>query len=369
VLNAWHSHTQRAVSIEFTITARRVVRRLETPMSKTVNRRHFLRSAGLLGLSVAAAGLAAPQIARTASSQIRIVSNPGLENATLNALMDETGYFRQFGVDALIVEIPGSTGPFDAIAAGAADLCMVSGYNLVLSRIAQGANVKIVGAGMKKCALTVYARPEGIKTLADLKGKTVAVGPVQGLLHSLMLQLMKEQEIDASQVNFVNEGSNDECHEAVVKGEVDACCSSISHLNDHDGLVVLNDANMWQALPKCIFQTAYASGSAVRDKHEQMVAVMAAYGALYEFLMSPASRDAFFDARKHAQKKFDKASAQAIWDFNEVQRPYSKDLSLTGDDIGYLQDMYIGLGTLHQKQPFAAVADMSAANAAAKLHP
>ena len=81
------------------------------------------------------------------------------------------GYFRQFGVNALIVEIPGSTGPFDAIATCAADLCMVSGYNLVLSRIAQGANVKIVGAGMKKCALTVFARPEGIRTLADRRAR------------------------------------------------------------------------------------------------------------------------------------------------------------------------------------------------------
>ncbi|MEM5311135.1 ABC transporter substrate-binding protein [Paraburkholderia sp. JHI869] len=337
-------------------------------MTQTLTRRGFLRSAGVLGLSVAAAGLAAPYIARGASSQIRIVSNPGLENATLNALMDELGYFRQFGVNALIAEIPGATGPFNAIAAGAGDLCMVSGYNLVLSRIAQGAKVKIVGAGMKKCALTVFARPAGIATLADLKGKTVAVGPDRGLLHSLMLQLMKEKGIDASQVNFVNRGSNDECHEAVVKGEVDACCSSISHLNDHDGLVVLNDANMWQALPKCVFQTAYASNAAVRDKHEGMVAVMAAYGALYEFLMSPASRDALFEARKHAQKQFDQASAEAIWTFNETQRPYSKDLSLTRDDIGYLQDMYVGLGILQQKQPFDDVADMSAANAAAKLH-
>ncbi len=336
-------------------------------MTQTFSRRRFLRSAGLLGLSVAASGLATPYLARGAASQIRIVSNPGLENATLNALMDEMGYFRQFGVNARIVEIAGSTGPFDAIAAGAGDVCMVSGYNLVLSRIAQGANVKIVGAGMKKCALTVFARPGGAKTLADLEGKTVAVGPTRGLLHSLMLQLMKERRIDASRINFVDKGSNDQCHQAVVDAEVDACCSSISHLNDQDGLVVINDANMWQALPRCIFQTAYASDAALRDKHEGMVAVMAAYGSLYEYLMSPASRDAFFEARKHAQKKFDKASAQAIWEFNETQRPYSKDLSLTRDDIGYLQDMYIGLGTLQRKQPFAAVADMSAAQDAAKL--
>ncbi len=336
-------------------------------MTQTFNRRRFLRSTGLLGLSLAAGGLAAPYVARAAATQLRVVSNPGLENATLNALMDQQGYFKQFGADALIVQVSGATGPFNAIATGAADVCMVSGYNMVLSRIEQGAKVKIVGAGMKKSALTVFAKPDGIKTLADLKGKTVAVGPTLGLLHTLMLQLMKEKGIDASQVNFVDKGSNDQCYEAVVKGEADACCSSISHLNDKDGLVVISEANMWQALPKDIFQTAYASDFAVRDKHEGMVAVMAAYGALYDYLMSPAAHDAFFEARKRAQKKFDKASAQAIWDFNQVQRPYSKDLSLTDDDIGYQQDMFIGLGRLKQKQPIAAVADMSAAKAAAKL--
>jgi NitT/TauT family transport system substrate-binding protein len=336
-------------------------------MTQMLDRRRFLRNTGVFGLVVAAGGLAAPHIARSAVTQLRVVTNPGLENATLNALMDRQGYFRQFGVDAQIIEAPGSTGPFDAIVSGAADVCLVSGYNMVLSRIEQGAKVKIVGAGMKKCALTVFTKPGGIKTLAELKGKTVAVGPTWGLLHALMLQLMKENGIDASQVNFVNKGSNDQCYEAVVKGEADACCSSISHLNDQDGLVALSEGHMWQALPKCIFQTAYASESALRDKHEGMVAVMAAYGALYDYLMSPAAHDAFFEARKRAQKKFDDVSAQAIWNFNQVQRPYAKNLSLTDDDIGYLQDMYVGLGSLKHKQPITAVADMSAAKAAATL--
>lgn len=338
-------------------------------MTQTFNphRRRFLRNSALLGLGFTVGGIVVPYIGRAAATQIRVAVNPGLENATLTALLNQQDYFKQFGVDALVVEAGGATGPFDAIAAGAADVCMISGYNGLLSRIEQGARVKIVGAGMKKTALTVFAKPDGIKTLADLKGKTVAVGPSLGLLHALMLQLLKEKSIDASQVNFVDKGSNDQCYQAVVSGEVDACCSSISHLNDKDGLVAIREGNMWQELPKYTFQTAYASDSALRDKHEGMVAVMAAYGALYDYLMSPAAHDAFFEARRRAEKKFDAASAQAMWDFIQAQRPYSKDLSLTDDDIGYQQDMYIGLGGLKQKQPFAAVADMSAATAAAKL--
>jgi NitT/TauT family transport system substrate-binding protein len=238
---------------------------------------------------------------------------------------------------------------------------------MVLSRIEQGARVKIVGAGMRKTALTVFARPDGIETLADLQGRTVAVGPTLGLLHALMLQLFKEKGIDASRVTFVEKGSNDQCYQAVVNGEADACLTSISHLNDKDGLVVIEECNMWEALPRYTFQTAYAADGALRDKREELVSVMAAYGALYDYLMTPEAHDAFFEARKGAQKTYDEASAQAVWDFNQTQRPYSKDLSLTDEDIGYLQDMFIGLGSLMQKQPISTVADMSVARAAAKL--
>lgn len=331
-------------------------------MHHAVNRRGFLRGAGIVGL-----GLAAPFIARGAASPLRIVSNPGLENATLTALIEEQGLFRRYGVDATIVEVPGITGPFDAIAAGTADVCMVSGYNMVLARIAQGARVKIVGAGMKKAALAVLAQPGGATRLTGLIGKSVAVGPPLGLLHTLMLQLLRDAGVEAARVRFVDKGSNDQCHDAVVKGEVDACCTSISHLGDADGLVALPDGKLWQALPRCTFQTAYASNDAIAGKQEQLTAVMAAYGALYAYLMTPEAHDAFFAARKRVQTRFDRASAQAVWDFNQAERPYARDLTLTGADIGYLQDMYLDAGSLQRKQPVAEVADMRAARAAAHL--
>lgn len=334
---------------------------------KTFDRRDFLRSAACLGLGMAAAPLVSPFVARAATTRLTIVSNPGLENATLNFLMAERGYLKQFDVDAAIVEAPGTSGPFDTIVAGNADICMVSGSNIVLPRIAAGAKVKIVGAGMRKCALTIFAQPGSILTLADLEGKSVAVGPAKGSLHMLTAQLLRESGVDVSKVNFLDKGSNDECHDAVRRREADACCSSVSHLNDGDGLVTIHGADMWTALPRCIFQTAYASDYALRDKHPQIVAVMAAYGSLYEYLMSPGAHDAFIEARKHVQKKFDEASAQAIWQFNQTQRPYSRDLSLSNDDIDYLQQMEINTGSLNRKEAFRTVANMSAAHDAARL--
>jgi|TARA_R100000935_G_scaffold25088_1_gene44733 NitT/TauT family transport system substrate-binding protein len=336
-------------------------------MTQFLNRRRFLRRAGLAGLGLAAGGLSMPYVARAAATQIAIATNPGLENRTLNTLMAQLGYLKDFGADTRIVDAPGATGPFDTIAAGAADLCMVSGYNMILPRIEQGAPLKIVCAGMRKTALTVFARPEGIRTLSDLRGKTVAVGGDMGLLHALILQLLKEKGIAATEVTFIDKGSNDNCYKAVVAGEVDACCSSISHLNDADGLVVVPEGNMWQSLPGYTFQAGYASITAIGAKHEGLVAVMAAYGALYDYLMTPASHDAFIEARKAAQKDFDAASGEAIWQFNRDQRPYTRDLTIDDAAINYLQDMFVGLGSLQRKHPVSEVADMTAAREAARL--
>ncbi|WP_077038268.1 ABC transporter substrate-binding protein [Pelomonas sp. KK5] len=324
-------------------------------MSPLLTRRGFLRGTGLV--------IAAPYIARAATSNaLRVVSNPGLENATLNALMDRQGYLGRSGVNAAFIQAPGSTGPFDAITAGAADVCMVSGYNMVLSRIAQGARVRIIGAGMRKAALTIFA-PENIRTLADLKGRTVAVGPTGGLLHTLTLQLLRARGIDDSAIRFIDKGSNEQCYEAVLRGEADACCASISHLNNDDHLAAIEEGHLWQALPRYVFQLAYASTDAIRDRQDDLVKLMAAYGALYEYMMSPASRQALFEARRRAQRDhFDEASARAVADFNVSQRPYSKDLTLTESDIAYQQGLVSG-----PKLPFDAVADMRAAQAAARL--
>src|SRR5579862_5301408 len=107
-------------------------------MSHPFTRRRFLRSTSLLFPGLALGGLA-----RAADTALRLVCNPGLENATLEALMEQQGYFKRFGVDVQTVEVPGVSGPFDAIAAGLGDVCLVSGYNLVLPRIEQGAPVRL----------------------------------------------------------------------------------------------------------------------------------------------------------------------------------------------------------------------------------
>ncbi len=296
-----------------------------------------------------------------------MASNPWLENATLNALLDQAGYLDEFGADVIRLEAPGVAGPFDAIDRGEADICMVSGYNQVLPRIARGAAVRIVGAGMRKAALAIFAYPQNAAELSDLAGKTVAVGPSSGLLHTLMVRLLKDAGLDPRKPRFVNFGSNEQCFRAVVEGRADACCASISHLGNSAGLSVVRGGEIWDALPGYTFQLAYASCAAIAENHEGLVAVMAAFGKLYDDLMSSEMRDAYFAARRSAMAGFDEVSARATWDFIRTHRPYSSDLALSGPEIDYLQEMLVDSGCMTRALPFSAVADMSAATEAARL--
>lgn len=308
-----------------------------------------------------------PYLSRDGVGHLRIASNPWTENATLNALMDRWGLQGNFGLKAVEVSANGVAGPFEAICTGQADLCLVSGYNGLLPRIAAGAPVRIVGAGMRKAALTILARPDRIRCLADLEGRRIAVGPRLGLLHILMLQLFRENALDASSANFIAAGSNDQCYSAVVTGAADACCTSVSHLNDSDGLRPVDGGNIWQALPSYTFQTAYASTAALRDKRDALVLALAAQGALYDRLMRPCAREDYFAARASVEGQAGSRAAHATWAFLQAERPYRRDLTLGGAEVEYLQSMLGWFGLMRQAVPAACLVDMAPARTAASL--
>lgn len=305
-------------------------------------------------------------VSRSNLGRIRIASNPWLENATLNALMEDRGFLKAYGVDAEIILADGVAGPFDAIARGEADICMVSGYSDVLPRISQGAPVKVVGAAMRKTAMAVFAKSERIRTLADLEGCKIAVGPPNGLLHILMLQVLEGACQDTQAIEFVHLGNNERCYRAVVAGQADACCASISYLNNKDGMAIIDGGQIWRALPRYIFQTAYASEAALTGRFEGLVGTMAAYGALYTYLMTPDTLDNYLAARKRASPIFDGPSAMAAWNFIQAQRPYGADLIISDEEINYLQSIFHSVGTMPRWHKTTELMDMAAARKAAE---
>jgi len=339
--------------------------------NRIIGRRDFLRNTGasLLALVPGTAALSETSQLRPAPLKVRIASNPGLENATLNELIKAKGYFDEFGVHATIVTAAGASGPLESLVAGSADICLVSGYNRIIPSIVNGAPVKIVGGAMLLPAHALYTTRDDIQSLQDLIGKNVGVGPNNGLLHALMIMRLRKARIDPSSVNFLNKGGNANIYKAVIAGEVDAGLASISNLSSgkNDGVHVVMGGEMWKELQEYTFQSAYATDRAIATNREALVRTLAAYSELYRFLQSPDSRGDFFAARRTAQKEFDAASAESIWEFVQESQPYAQDLLVSEERINTLQELNMSLGLQQNLHAYADVADMSLAREAAEL--
>lgn len=333
-----------------------------------MGRRRFLIGAAAVSASLMAGG---PSVVLAQGQRprftVKVASNQGAENASLQQLMLDRGYGQGLSLDIQIVEGRTVSAPMEAILRGDADICMVSGFVGVLPAIAQGKELRLVGAAMLLPALAVYSKNDKIRHVEDLVGRTVGDGGKNGLLNILMLALLRKKGIDPAKVNFVNVGSNAQVFEAVKAGKVDAGLSGLAGMSGTDAVHVLNDGRLWQELPEYTYQPAYASVRALREKPEELARCLAAYTMLYRYLSGPDSKAAYLDARRRATKESSSAEGEAVWNFIQKVQPYALEAGLTPQRIAYLQELNVALGLQAKVLPFEQVVDMTPAQGAKKL--
>jgi NitT/TauT family transport system substrate-binding protein len=330
---------------------------------QTLDRRQILVG----GLAAALAARVPPAFAEAARFGIKVASNQGAENASLQQLMLDQGYLQALSLDAGIVESRTISGPMEALLAGEADVCMISAFVGVLPAIEQGKDLRLIGAAMLLPALAVFTSRPDVQRLADLDGRSLGVGPKGGLLHTLAIALLRKAAIDPAKVNFVFGGSNAQVFEAVAAGKVDAGLSGPAGLAAPDKARVVDGGKLWEALPEYTYQPAFASLRALREKPEAVARCLAAYTRLYRYLSSPASRTAYLEARRKAAGADSVAEGQAVWDFVQKVRPYALQPGLTPERVAYLQQLNVAVGLQTRVLPFDQVADLAPAKAAARI--
>ncbi|MGH6860092.1 MAG: phosphate/phosphite/phosphonate ABC transporter substrate-binding protein [Phyllobacterium sp.] len=221
-------------------------------------------------------------------------------------------------------------------------------------------------------AVVMVRADDPIETLADLKGKTIGVGPLGAQLHQVTVALLLKNGVSPADVRFANVGSSADVYRAVVAGVVDAGPSQIDNIPDakNHGVHQIKGGDMWSDLKEYPFQGGYASDETITNKRDLILRTLAAYATLFRFLSGPDSHDAFFAARRAALGKsgeaFDSAS-EFQWNFIQKTQPFALDLVLAQDGVDYVQDLNIRLDIQKQKLPYDKVVDASLARDAIKL--
>jgi len=332
-----------------------------------LDRRRFL-----IGAAAASASLAldpASVFARGLRPRfsVRVASNQGAENATLQQLLLDQGYASALSLDAQIVESRSISAPMESLLSGEADICMISGFVGVLLAIEQGKELRLVGAAMLLPALAIYTRNDDIRRVEHLVGRTVGVGAPNGLLHILMLALLRKKGIDPSKVEFVTSGSNAQVLDALVAGKVDAGLSGVAAMSGAGAARVLEDGRLWQELPEYTYQPSYASVRALKEKPEALARCLAAYTKLYRYLSGPRSKAAYLAARRSATNESSSAEGEAVWNFIQKHQPYALNVGLSPERIAYLQGLNVAVGLQSKVLPFQQVVDLSPAHGAKKF--
>jgi NitT/TauT family transport system substrate-binding protein len=146
-------------------------------LSLAPNRRNFLKSFAAASLVLPAfGGLArAAEPVGSAARPLKLAWNAGSACVSTVAYAKSSGLFTKHGVEVELVNFSGSTDQLlEAIATGKAD----AGVGMALrwlKPLEQGFDVKIPAGLHGGCLRLIASKASGIATIADLKGKTVAV--------------------------------------------------------------------------------------------------------------------------------------------------------------------------------------------------
>jgi ABC-type nitrate/sulfonate/bicarbonate transport system substrate-binding protein len=334
------------------------------------------RAALLLGAASLAAAACSPQksgksaaAAGGSADPVTIVYTGGNFAATLQQLMKTKGFLEEMRLTPNFISVGDGSKIIGALLSGQADICTASGFGQVLPAIEKGGALKVLAGSEVLLLHLIYTNRPDIKTLKDLEGRTVGVGSLGALLHSITVALLRKNNVDPGKITFVNVGSSADVFRAVVAKVVDAGPSELDYMQQEGKYNVygLADGNFWDGLPEYTNQASYASERAIRERRDVLVRTLAAYAKLYRYISSPESKDEYLAARAIALGKNEPEEALAQWSFFQQHASFATNLVLSSERIRYMQDLNVSLGIQKAVLPDARVSDMSLAQDAVKL--
>jgi NitT/TauT family transport system substrate-binding protein len=133
-------------------------------------------------------------------------------------IAQEFGWFKDNGVSVEMLAV--GSGAAQQLAAGALDIGY-SGFPDFIRATNEGAPIKIVINAVDEPPYAVYAKPS-IKTITDLKGKTVSIGGVKDVTLIYMEAFIASAGLTPNDLDFVYAKATQDRYAALLSGGVDA---------------------------------------------------------------------------------------------------------------------------------------------------
>lgn len=208
----------------------------------------------------------------------------------------------------------------------------------------RGADVKIVGCNWLAAPHGIYVRP-GIASMADLKGKSVAVSTPGTFPEIFARAAFEKAGIPAGQVRFAAMGSDTDRYKALIAGVVDGAIitNEFVPISGKDGIRDLMPAT--EVMPDFIRICLEMTGKSLSGRRRDAVAFIAAEIEALRFAMSHRDETIRL-AHEITGARPDDPRPAFVFDAAARTQVIGTDLPLPLDKLEFMQKQLVRTGTL-----------------------
>ena len=301
-----------------------------------------------------------------ASAQEKVWRHGILEaksDAGFIAMVDKGGFGAKYGLKIEILQIKAGATLMRALIAGEIDSVDMGAAESIVAGV-RGTGVKIIGCTWPGVPQVVLAKAE-IKTLADLKGKNVAISSPGSLPDLLFRGMLDAANVPFSDVKLATQGADLDRYKSLIAGITDAAVVS----NEFEAVMPPNIkvlAKGSTAVPKFIRLCLATSSNVLAERRDDLVRFVAAEMDAYKY--AAAHRDETVKlAQELTHAKPDDTRAAFITDQALREKQIDAALAIPADRIDWMQELFVKAGVIPNTVPAASLIDTSVRDDATKL--
>lgn len=285
-----------------------------------------------------------------AADKVRIAIGSANISQLVFPLAQKRGFFREEGLEAEIILMRGNV-PVAALVNGEIDY--YSGIGPVVVAAVRGVPVKVVACYVPGSPNVLLARPE-IKSVKELKGKTIAVGPFGSNPHLIAKMIVKHSSLDPDHdVKFLSTGPPESRFLAMKEGLAAAAVlsSPFDFLGKKAGFVVLARAYELFSYPN---GGLTASIKKIRERPDEIKHVIKAGIKAARYINQ--NREGTIQVLMEWLKT-DKETATATYESNS--KTFSADGSIPEDGLRLVIEEAKTSANIQRQVPVSDVADLT----------
>jgi NitT/TauT family transport system substrate-binding protein len=234
-----------------------------------------------------------------------------------------------------------------------------------MAAAARGADVKIVGCNWLAAPHGIYVRAD-IASVADLKGKSVAVSTPGSFPEIFARAVFQKAGIPAGQVRLAAMGSDTDRYKALMAGAVDGAVISNEYVPISPKNSIRDLMPAAEAMPDFIRDCLEMTGKTLTGRRRDAVAFLAAEIEALRFAMTHRD-DTIRVAREITGAKADDPRPAFVFDEAARRNVIGTELPLPLDKLEFMQNELVSAGTLARSGDIEKIIDTGARQEALAL--